>query len=816
MGFLKKIFRRKAKNESSSPAIKKDKKANTPRGGNSRFGKKKESSTPTRKSNKIKDDAQPLQDMNGNSQMERKPSFTGTNGSTRAPSSLSREPTHEPAVLSPRSDNNRSKSSGGRQRHAKSTPPATSTGRRREQSKTPTTPVDLDDEADFPDSDDENNPKVSTSANALTQKQLQQFNLRTTTQSSPNKNNLYNFNDHDDRPEDPPADSTPKSSKSNNSDDSSEFNLSTDAEDTEYNNMRRMTRPKSGPYAAPSALDVSHASTVSALAYDTSALDMTSPPSDEEEEDPTVFAALKGIPVGSPRSLMDSKHQPLQQENQLVLHSSANDDDMRAWVPQVTSPIANDGFMASPNKSKEPSRLAADPPATKGFEHFANFDDTFEEFGNNAFANTNSHKKRQQEIPVQQRQPKPKQQVVSVVPSQDTNANTKDTPLADLLAQAKEKRSSRSARHKASSSSINSAPAITPAYLRQQHLQRKQHNSEKDASSVTSVSDIIQNLELTNAARTRSSGARSSASAASASASSVRSAKERLKAKRRKERERQQQAQRSSSDDSDDDERFLNHAATAGKTSDQESLSGRSKNSTGQRSHKSHRSHRSSHRSRRHRSSHQHGHRSSSDSVGSKGSKRSNGSRYSHRSTRSYLSHMSEQSKSVANDLLRLEMQLAMVGSTENGRGMESGSMSGNSISGTSRNSRASRSSRTSHRTHRSTASGITHGGVSKRTKVNVFAPPGKLGIILANKADSKGTVVSGVRTSSVLVEKISPGDRIIAIDGEDVSRMTVSEITTIMARKGEFERILTVLTTVKPQTPSKAGSIEFENKFRA
>jgi C-terminal processing protease CtpA/Prc len=81
------------------------------------------------------------------------------------------------------------------------------------------------------------------------------------------------------------------------------------------------------------------------------------------------------------------------------------------------------------------------------------------------------------------------------------------------------------------------------------------------------------------------------------------------------------------------------------------------------------------------------------------------------------------------------------------------------------------------------------------------MAPPGKLGIILANKADSKGTVVSGVRTSSVLAEKISPGDRIIAIDGEDVSRMTVSEITTIMARKSEFERSLTVLTTPKHMT---------------
>ena len=79
-----------------------------------------------------------------------------------------------------------------------------------------------------------------------------------------------------------------------------------------------------------------------------------------------------------------------------------------------------------------------------------------------------------------------------------------------------------------------------------------------------------------------------------------------------------------------------------------------------------------------------------------------------------------------------------------------------------------------------------------------MLAPPGKLGIILANKADSKGTVVSGVRTSSVLAEKVSPGDRIVAIDGEDVSLMTVSEITTIMARKSEFERTLTVLTTSK------------------
>ena len=154
---------------------------------------------------------------------------------------------------------------------------------------------------------------------------------------------------------------------------------------------------------------------------------------------------------------------------------------------------------------------------------------------------------------------------------------------------------------------------------------------------------------------------------------------------------------------------------------------------------------------------------------------------------------MSEQSRSVANDLLRLEMQLAMVGSQENRDDVPvrgGGSVSGTSIGGASRASRTSRKSLTSHRAHISR--------VARRTKATVVAPPGKLGIILANKADSKGTVVSGVRTSSVLAEKVSPGDRIIAIDGEDVSRMTVSEITTIMSRKAEYERRLTVLTIPK------------------
>mmetsp|Transcript_18400 Transcript_18400/g.52750 ORF Transcript_18400/g.52750 Transcript_18400/m.52750 type:complete len:1039 (+) Transcript_18400:807-3923(+) len=367
------------------------------------------------------------------------------------------------------------------------------------------------------------------------------------------------------------------------------------------------------------------------------------------------------------------------------------------------------------------------------------------------------------------------------------------SPLDDLMALQKEREenrqmnSSRRSRKdpSKSSSSINSAPVITSAYLRQTH---KLGSAAGDGSVASGRRKSSRHSE---------SGGRSNASVGSSSAAMA--AKDKLRQRRReKERARAAAAQDGSDDegsDADRNESWLFDGVTGtlgprGIAADLESLGGRSnrsKNSTGNKSHRSHRSHRSS-KSRRRKNR-------SDASVGSRDS------RYSHksyRSTRSQMSHMSEQSRSVANDLLRLEMQLAMVGA------QKSGGDGDRSVS--SRRSKTSRgdSSRRSK-------------SVSKRTKVTVVAPPGKLGIILANKTDSKGTVVSGVRTSSVLADKVSPGDRIIAIDGEDVSRMTVSEITTIMARKSEFERILTVLTT-KAQTddqPSAGTGGEVTSNYR-
>jgi len=427
--------------------------------------------------------------------------------------------------------------------------------------------------------------------------------------------------------------------------------------------------------------------------------------------------------------------------------------------------------------------------------------------------------------------------------------------LSELLelARNRKNRGNRS-RVRASNSSVNSAPAFTAAYLRQHHNLGRystgsysaNNGSSKDRLNATgdgtSVSDIIESLEATHVMK-RGDNAYSHRSVGETGAvATARAAKERLREKRRRERESQglhtnRSTEASDSDDSDHEasESWLFDEVTGalgprGIAADLESLSGRSnrsKNSHGNKSHKSSRrksSRKSS--SRRHRSDR---------SVDSHGSRTSRNSRYSHRSTKSFLSQMSEQSRSVANDLLRLEMQLAMVGSQDkrdDSAGVRAAS-SGASLGGASRgNSNRPSSSRKAPNTSTPSNRGIQQSStpasssvVIRRTKITVIAPPGKLGIILANKADSKGTVVSGVRTSSVLVDRISPGDRIVAIDGEDVSRMTVSEITTIMSRKAEYERRLTVLTIPKSgsnlsptegvrSSPTGKGATEFEANF--
>jgi len=225
-----------------------------------------------------------------------------------------------------------------------------------------------------------------------------------------------------------------------------------------------------------------------------------------------------------------------------------------------------------------------------------------------------------------------------------------------------------------------------------------------------------------------------------------------------------------------DTERFLmaNIEATIGPRGvapDMESLSGRSHRSGKSR----HRHNRSPISSLNHRTD------ASVDSRTSRHSFRS------YRTNQSALSTMSKETQSVANDLFRLEAQLAMVtkqqkiGEEEEPPDNEVGIVVPSSTSDLSIRSGA--------------PSNLGATPAPRPAPVEVIAPPGKLGILLANKSGQQGpTHVSAVRSESVLAGKVHVGDRFVSIDGEDVTRMNSKEITTIMARKSEFERVLVLI----------------------
>jgi hypothetical protein len=56
----------------------------------------------------------------------------------------------------------------------------------------------------------------------------------------------------------------------------------------------------------------------------------------------------------------------------------------------------------------------------------------------------------------------------------------------------------------------------------------------------------------------------------------------------------------------------------------------------------------------------------------------------------------------------------------------------------------------------------------SKAKRVTVVVPPGKLGVVLADRHDGKGTVVSEVRSSSAMVGMLHPGDKVGKLNSKD------------------------------------------------
>ena len=80
-----------------------------------------------------------------------------------------------------------------------------------------------------------------------------------------------------------------------------------------------------------------------------------------------------------------------------------------------------------------------------------------------------------------------------------------------------------------------------------------------------------------------------------------------------------------------------------------------------------------------------------------------------------------------------------------------------------------------------------------KRVRREIFAPAGKLGIIV--DTSSEGPIVHSIKNDSPLVGKVFTGDFIIAVDDEDVSDWSAHYVTKLVARKSGSVRKLTLLS---------------------
>jgi len=79
----------------------------------------------------------------------------------------------------------------------------------------------------------------------------------------------------------------------------------------------------------------------------------------------------------------------------------------------------------------------------------------------------------------------------------------------------------------------------------------------------------------------------------------------------------------------------------------------------------------------------------------------------------------------------------------------------------------------------------------SEAQTYSVLAPPGKLGIILS---PTDAIVLGHKASNSIMKDKISPGGRIIAVDGVDVTYMNTIEVHKLLASKADCPRRLEIM----------------------
>lgn len=70
-----------------------------------------------------------------------------------------------------------------------------------------------------------------------------------------------------------------------------------------------------------------------------------------------------------------------------------------------------------------------------------------------------------------------------------------------------------------------------------------------------------------------------------------------------------------------------------------------------------------------------------------------------------------------------------------------------------------------------------------KGQRMMIEAPPGKLGLVMDNP-DGWAPVIHTVSPASIMGDRLRVGDRLLAVDGDDVIGMTAVEVSKLIAKR--------------------------------
>ena len=84
-----------------------------------------------------------------------------------------------------------------------------------------------------------------------------------------------------------------------------------------------------------------------------------------------------------------------------------------------------------------------------------------------------------------------------------------------------------------------------------------------------------------------------------------------------------------------------------------------------------------------------------------------------------------------------------------------------------------------------------------KEVALEVWAPPGKLGVVIDTPNDG-APVVHAIKDSSPIADKLQVGDKLVAVDDENVETMTAIKVSKLISRKSaNSTRKLSIVRTV-------------------